>query len=457
MSLEAILALVATAAVLCRAVFSTADAALTGVSPERAEELRSERDDLAHRALASLKKDLEGTAATVRGGAVFSLAVAAALGGVVSLRLLEPFVGTVSWLDPYSSAVIAAAVGGIVAAALSFVELLPRSLAVAGPERWAVRLALPVRVASLPIAPLARGFKALVDRILRPVGATATFRHAPPALEDIERILEQESKTDEDAPPADLVRGLFEFSTKIAREVMVPRTRVVGVPLDAGPDEVLRVLAEEGHSRMPVYRGSIDDIVGVLHTRDLVPLLAHPELIKIVDAIRPAVFVPWGTRIGHLLREMQRRRIHMAMVTDEFGGFMGIVTLEDILEEIVGDIRDEHDEPEPRDVDPQPDGTFLVTAGILVGAFNEAVGAELPEDQGYETLAGFLNHVAGEIPEVGATVQSHGGRGAGAGRPPPRGRRGRGARVPAAADEAKPPAARDGAAPVAGPPEPGPR
>ena len=174
---------------------------------------------------------------------------------------------------------------------------------------------------------------------------------------------------------------------------------MVAVELSAAPSEILTLLAEESHSRIPVYKGDIDHIVGVLHTRDLIPLLQHPELIVLRDVIRPAVFVPWIKPVGDLLREMQRRRIHMAMVTDEHGGFMGVVTLEDILREIVGDIADEFEKPEAL-VEKQPDGSYLVDAMLEVEEFAEAFGVPLPEGE-YETLGGYLSSLAGSIPEVG--------------------------------------------------------
>jgi putative hemolysin len=409
MVLDVILLLVAALAMVARALSTAADAALTGVSPERAEELLEERNDLTHRALLALKQDPEGTAATVRGGAVAGLAVASALAGVVGLRLLGTPVEGLPLVDPIAAAVIAATAGGLAVSLSALVlDLLPRSLAIVKPEEWAERLAVPVRVAHFLAAPVAGTARRLLDRLLRPFGAKATFAAAAPALEDLERFLEQEAREDEDAPSAELVRSLFEFPSKIAREVMVPRTLVTAIPLDTPPEEVVRIVAEEGHSRMPVYEGEIDRIVGVLHSRDLVPLLTHPELIKLPDAIRPPVFVPWATKIGHLLREMQRKRVHMAMVTDEYGGFIGIVTLEDILEELVGDIQDEHDVPEPKDVQPQPDGTWLVSTRVPIHEFNEALGVELPEEESYETLAGFLNELAGQIPEIGARLQAHG-------------------------------------------------
>jgi len=403
LDLDALLLAVAGAAVFARALFVAADAALGGVSPERAAELRERSDALDRRALLSLKRDLEGTGFTTRGGAVAALALAAALAGAASMRLLGPL------FDPLPlGELAAAAVGGAgTTAAILVVDLVPRSLAVAHPEAWATRVAIPTWLAARIVAPLGRWLLAAVGALLRPLGVQATFRAPTPALEDLERYL-TDTRVDDVAPDSELVHSIFEFGTRIAREVMVPRTEVAAVPLRIAPEELAQVLAEIGRSRVPVYDGDIDHIVGVLHTRDLVPLLAHPQLIKLPDVIRPATFVPWATRIGTLLRRMQRERIHMAMVTDEHGGFMGIVTLEDILEEIVGDIRDEHEESGPGEIQALPDGSWRVDTGISISDFNEALGVSLPDDGDFDTLAGFLNHLAGAIPERGATLSSHG-------------------------------------------------
>jgi CBS domain containing-hemolysin-like protein len=199
---------------------------------------------------------------------------------------------------------------------------------------------------------------------------------------------------------SELIHNVFEFREKVARDVMVPRTDVVAVEIDTPVPEIIRVLAEEGHSRMPVYRENLDQIEGVLHARDLVPLLAHPELIHLRDVLRPAHFVPWSKPIDQLLREMQRRRLHMAFVVDEHGGIMGLCTIEDVLEQIVGDIRDEFDE-ESRPVESHADGSYTVLGETPVGEFNASAAADVPEDEGFETMAGFLNSIAGAIPSKG--------------------------------------------------------
>ena len=169
-------------------------------------------------------------------------------------------------------------------------------------------------------------------------------------------------------------------------------------PSDA--QRIVQHLSEEGHSRMPVYADDVDRIVGVLHARDLVPLLSNPQLIKLQDLLRPANFVPWSKKIGELLRDMQKKRIHMAMVVDEYGGFMGVVTLEDILREIVGEMGDEYTRDEQSAVETLADGSFLVQGDMPLDAFNQSFSVHVPEGE-YETVSGFLYALAGSIPELG--------------------------------------------------------
>jgi CBS domain containing-hemolysin-like protein len=281
------------------------------------------------------------------------------------------------------------------------IDLAPRSLASARPLSWSFALAGPAylvcRILRVPVRLLLRLFDALLLRR----GATARYTPPPPPLEEIEKILSEEARGGgSGAPSAELVHGLFQFAERTAKEVMVPRTRVVGVPLDAAPQEVIDLLAEEGHTRMPVYEGDLDHIKGVLHAKDVIPLLAHPELIVLQDLVRPALFVPWTKPVGELLREMQQKRSLLALVVDEYGGFSGIVTLEDILEEIVGEIRDEHDKEGPAPAF-GPDGTALVRAETRLTDLNEALNARLPDQGDYETLSGLLNSTAGAIPQAG--------------------------------------------------------
>src|SRR5690606_14962423 len=217
-----------------------------------------------------------------------------------------------------------------------------RGLANASPESWALRLSGLTRLLVRTLHPFMRVLLAVANLLAKPFGMRLRFESPPPPLEELEKLLTARAAAegvDKGAPA--LIRSIFELSDKRCREIMVPRTDVVAVEISSGSDEVLRALADDNHSRLPVYRDDIDHIVGVLHSRDLIPLLDRPETIVMQEVIRPAHFVPWMKPIGDLLREMQQARIHMAMVVDEYGGFMGIVTLEDILRAIVGDIGDE--------------------------------------------------------------------------------------------------------------------
>jgi putative hemolysin len=184
---------------------------------------------------------------------------------------------------------------------------------------------------------------------------------------------------------------------------MIPRTDVVAIRFDTPRDKLIQIVTEEGYSRMPVYKDSIDNIVGLIYTKDLISLLEHRDLIVLQDIIRPAYFVPDAIKISKLMKELQERKLHMAIVVDEFGGTQGIVTMEDILEEIVGEIHDEYDEV-LKDVEQSTDGAALVNARMNIKDFNEKFGVEIPDDPGYETMNGFLYKITGHIPEMSEVI-----------------------------------------------------
>ncbi len=395
-------ALIVFVLLLGRALAAAAEEAFAKVTAERARELG--REGAAGAALLRLKLDPEGSAAALRAANVAYLCFAAAIAAVAGAARFLPFFQTLTPGHPWLAEVAGGVAGGLLAAALATVfDLISRGLANAHPERWALRLARPLRGVLVVLGPTLRVAAAGIDFVLAPFGARARFAPPRPSLEALEELLELEAGRRLDPSSPQMIRSIFELSEKTARDVMVPRANVVAVSLGTPSAEVVRTLAEEGHSRLPVYRDDIDHIVGVLHTRDMVPLLSHPELIVLADVIRPAHFVPWASRIGDLLHQMQRQRIHMAMVVDEHGGFMGIVTLEDILSEIVGDIPSDRpaDDTEGRDVELQPDGSYVVRASMSVPQFNRAFSVEIPEGP-YETVAGYLNSLAGCIPEAGS-------------------------------------------------------
>ena len=272
---------------------------------------------------------------------------------------------------------------------------------------WALNSSRLGVIAVKVLAPFVKLLVVPLNLLLRPFNARVSFQPPPPPLEELEKqLIRQAQKNEVDRGAPQLIRSIFELNEKTCRDVMVPRTEVVLLSVDTLVEKVLELIAEENHSRIPVYRDDVDHIVGILHVRDLVPMLQNPELIVMSDLLRPAVYVPWVKPIGDLLRDMQRQRIHMAVVVDEYGGFSGIVTLEDILREIVGDIRDEFDE-EVRVFEKQADDSFLVDAMLPIEDFSRAFDFKFPEGE-FETLGGFLSFRAGAIPELNDRVTENG-------------------------------------------------
>ncbi|MFP4330720.1 MAG: hemolysin family protein [Alkalispirochaetaceae bacterium] len=194
----------------------------------------------------------------------------------------------------------------------------------------------------------------------------------------------------------DMIRGVYELSETSVKEVMVPRIDVVFVNSEEEPEELVRSIAACGHSRFPVYKETIDNVVGMLHVKDLLQFLSTREPIEIGRILRKPFFVPESKRLDSLLREMKRRRVHIAVAVDEYGGVSGIVCLEDILEEIVGEIQDEFDN-EREDVLEIGEGVYLCDARVNIEELNEQTEIDLPEED-FDTLGGFVFDLFGKIP-----------------------------------------------------------
>jgi CBS domain containing-hemolysin-like protein len=214
-----------------------------------------------------------------------------------------------------------------------------------------------------------------------------------------------------------MIRGVIGLDEVRVSQIMTPRTKMIAIPVATDWDEAVRMAAESAHTRLPVWDRSADDVVGILHTRDVLNRLADglvpqaeaaPDARGIRPLLRPPWFVPESMSVRTLLLEFQRGKTHMAIVTDEFGGVAGLITIEDALEEIVGEIADEHDEAFSDGVRLVSPDACEVLAHVPVVRVNERMGLSLPEEAGYETIAGFVFHQFGRIPEVGEKVRSHG-------------------------------------------------
>ncbi len=223
----------------------------------------------------------------------------------------------------------------------------------------------------------------------------------------VDEILSRISETGKiDAFENQMIESILKFSDKIVREVMIPRGDIVAINIEEEPRRVLRRVAEEGYSRMPVYSGSIDNILGIIYAKDLITMAEGSGAIVLQDLLRAPYYVPESKKISQLLREMQRNKVHLAVVVDEFGGTEGIVTLEDVLEEIVGEIQDEYDESLSELVR-DDNGDIHFSGSMTVDRFDELLECEIPREEDYDTMAGFVQKLAEKLPQKGE-VYSHG-------------------------------------------------
>lgn len=257
-----------------------------------------------------------------------------------------------------------------------------------------------VRLLHLP----QRALTVTANLLLRPFRGAASFRESVTTEENLMDILEDGAKTGLlDRTEHELIESIFQFTETTAREIMIPRTDIIGVEIRMTPSEILKLILEEGFTRMPVYEESLDNIVGVIYAKDVLSLIEHHNLIILQDIVRPAYIVPETKPISELLREFQLKRQHMAIVVDEFGGTEGIITMEDILEEIVGEIRDEYDEEEIPYV-LLPGGGIEVEAMVNIADLNAYSPISIPESDDYDTVGGFVTKLFGRIPESGERI-----------------------------------------------------
>src|SRR3954469_6154409 len=201
------------------------------------------------------------------------------------------------------------------------------------------------------------------------------------------------TRTDEHAR---MLERVLEFSERQVKDVMVPRMEVTAIDINTPFDQMLRVVESTRYSRFPIFHGVLDNVVGILHGKDLMPYLHHPETFRLSQLLRKPVFIPDTARLNNAIRLLQNAQTHLGIVVDEHGGVEGIVTLEDLIEQIVGEIQDEHD-VEVDSVAPHADGTFGIDASIAVRELNERLSLNIPENGQYVTLAGFLLARAGRL------------------------------------------------------------
>ncbi|WP_026897689.1 hemolysin family protein [Daejeonella oryzae] len=290
-----------------------------------------------------------------------------------------------------------------------FGELAPKSLAIQRPVKTTMGIALPLHFFYLVFRPFIWLLNGFANVILKLFGINTLGTHeAHHSSEELQYLLDQGKESGAlENNEHELIKNVFDFNERVVKNIMVPRTKISAVELTTSHDLFLDNIIKEGYSRIPVYDETIDKIVGIVHAKDILPLLAKKQELVLKDIIRKPYFIPETKKINDLLSELQLKRIQIAIVLDEFGGTAGMVTLEDIVEELVGEIQDEYDEEKPI-VDKISETEFIVNAEASIYDVNEYLPHDLPEDGDYDTLAGLVGDLFGKFPEVGEMQEFNG-------------------------------------------------
>lgn len=284
-------------------------------------------------------------------------------------------------------------------------ELTPKTWGTVRADRVALMLAPFMARVTAAAAPAIRAVTAIGSTVARLAGHPAERRPRFISAAEIQAAADISEEEGVVGPEeGEMLDNVMELKETVVREIMVPRVEIVAVPLTAGTEEIVATAVESGHSRIPVYENTIDTIVGIIYVADMLRAFHEGRRdVTPADVMRPPMFVPETKRVSDLFHELREQRVHIAIVLDEFGGTEGLVTIEDILEELVGEIRDEHDALEETIIR-LDDGTALVDGNVRIEEANEQLGLTLPDDE-YETVGGLVAGRMGRIPEVGERIQ----------------------------------------------------
>jgi len=357
--------------------------------------------------LLRLKENPDRFLATIQIGITGVSVLASAVGGAAAVEVIKPALQMVP-IKVISVAAEPISIGIVVVLityfSVIFGELVPKSIALTHPETVGLWTARTIDVFSKVNSFFVRFLTFSTSLVLSPFGRKPFSERAYITEEEIKLLIKEGGKHGVFEPAEEkILQSVFEFTDMSVKEVMVPDTQVVAIPIDKSPQEIRTIIEEEQFSRYPVYGKDINDIRGILHSKDFLTAFTKTGQVDIRKIMKSPYFIPETMNISLLLKEMQRRRIHMAIVVDEYGGVSGFVTIEDLIEEIVGEIRDEHDTESP--VIQLKDGTFLIDASISLKDLKEDYQIPLPESPEYETLAGFLMATLQKIPEGGDMVE----------------------------------------------------
>ena len=404
--------------VLANGFFVASEFALVSVRKSRIEALAADGKKAAVRLLAMLNNLNAYISATQLGITLSSLGLGW-VGEPAVADLLDPllmWIGQVTGLAFLASGPVLHTISFAIAFSIItflhivFGELAPKTAALELAETVSFFVAAPLqlfyKVFNYPI----RMLDWAGTRTVRLFGLHPSGEHGSSYTEDeirqLVRVSQESGHLNEEERR--LINRVFEFSDTTVREAMIPRTEIVAIPDNSTLEQIAKAFQQHGYSRMPVYRGSLDDMAGYIHSKDLTGYLFRPKAFKLEKILQKAVYVVDTARLEDVLRRMQKEKFHFGFVVDEHGGIEGIITLDDLLEEIVGEISDEHDVEVNEQIQELPDGSCLLDGGLAVRDLNRRMDMNLPISEGYTTIAGFLMSEAGKLLAEGDTVRFNG-------------------------------------------------
>jgi len=377
-----------------------------------------ESEKTKHRAhsVLKIKARPEEFLAFMQSGSILSVVFAATFAGFFAVDELSSILLAWFAFSNTTSIIIALIITALILAwmLLTFGGLIPKSIGLHRNRAIALFFGDAILTSLAFIKPLTHLPVLLANIILKPFRDKASFSESRISEEEFRVMLEEGARTGVlDKTENELIENILDFTEKSVREVMVPRTKIVAIDIESSREFVIHRIINEGYTRLPVYQDTLDNIMGVVYSKDVLALIEHPDLIILYDITRPVLFVPETKLISELLRELQQKKFHMVIVVDEFGGTAGIVTLEDILEEIVGEIHDEYDEDLPPVQKDIAQKALTLAANLSTKNANEHIESffedfRIPENDEYDSVGGYVTKLFGHIPETGEEQETGG-------------------------------------------------
>jgi putative hemolysin len=392
--------------ILLNGYFSAAEISLISLRRSRVRHLVKSGNPVARR-IQKLQEEPERFLATVQTGVTLIGTLAATLGGVIAIERIKPILAVVP-IEFVQKTAEPLAVGIVVSLiayfTLVFGELVPKSLAIRYSEKIASVTSGPVEVLSRMFHWVLR-ILTLSNNLVLGLFTSAGEREPSHVSEDEVKFLIREGRKSGifETSEEDLIHSVFRFTDTVVKEVMVPRIEIIAVEADTDIDTILRTMNEKGFSRLPVYAETIDNIIGVVYLMDILPLRMSNQTFQVEKVLRKPYIVPPNKNVSVLLKEMRERRIHLALVGDEYGGTDGLVTMEDLIEELVGDVREEQG-TEIREIEEVAANRYIVEGRTDIGKLNEKLGVAVPEEE-FETVGGFVLGLFGKLPVEGDQVR----------------------------------------------------